>query len=141
MNGGNILDQIRNLGFGNENDEVKGGKTRGQLLKKESKRSFTIESATGLNIPSNASMRYISSTPYGAAAKATRRLYQLADKQKNKMKQIRFILRETTQGMGSKTFKYIGVRRKYDEPVVVSLNGKQIEYKYGYDVKSCININ
>lgn len=142
MEGGSLLSQLANLGLSmgdNKNEEKSGGKTRRQGLIEMSKRSFTVESATGLNIPQNASMRYISSTPYAAAAKATRRLYSLADDQKKKLSQIRFILRETTQGMGSKTFKYIGVRRKYDKPVVVSLNGKEIVYNYGYNVKSCID--
>ena len=151
MNGGNLIDQLKNLGFGNSTSDVKGvdesssrysklgGKTRFQGIMEASKRSFTIESATGITIPNDASMRYISKSPYAAAAKATRRLYQIADKQKKKLKQIRFILRETTQGFGSKTFKYIGVRREYDNPVVVSLNGREVQYKYSYNVKSCIS--
>ena len=126
--------------YGNNDNLLAGGKkkTRGENLVEASKRSFTVESATGINIPSDASMRYISKSPYAAAAKATKRLYSLADKQKKKPKQIRFVLRETTQGSASKTFTYIGVREKYDKPVVVSLNGKEITYKHYYDVKSCI---
>lgn len=116
----------------------KKGKTRAELLIEVSKRSFTVESASGITIPNDATMRYISKTPYAAAAKATKRLYSLADKQKKKPKQIRFVLRETTQGAGSKTYTYIGTRQHYETPVVISLNGKNVTYKHYYDVRSCI---
>jgi len=98
-------------------------------------RSFTVESATGISIPDDASMRYKSNSPISAAKKATRRLFKLAS---GKPKQIRFILRETTSGAGGSTYKYIGMRTEYDTPVVVSLNGKEITYKFKYDVKSCV---
>jgi hypothetical protein len=99
-------------------------------------RSFTIDSATGIDIPNDASMRYKSNSPIAAAKKATSRLFKLANGKK--MKQIRFVLRETTSGAGGSTYKYIGMRTEYDTPVVVSLNGKEITYKYKYDVKSCV---
>ena len=99
-------------------------------------RSFTIESATGITIPDDASMRYKSKSPIAAAKKATRRLFKLA--KGKKVKQIRFILRETTSGSGGSTYKYIGMRTEYDTPVVVSLNGKEVSYKYKYEVKSCV---
>jgi|GEM_PF-3558258 len=99
-------------------------------------RSFTVESATGISIPDDASMRYKSKTPSSAAKKATRRLFNLAGAKK--VKQIRFILRETTAGSPGNTYKYIGMRTKYDTPIVVSLNGKDITYKYKYEVKSCV---
>lgn len=135
------MEFLTGLMGGNETDNKQGGKkpkTRKDLLIEVSKRSFTVESASGITIPTDASMRYLSRTPFAAAAKATKRLYKLADKQKKKPKQIRFVLRETTQGTGSKTFTYIGVREKYEKPIVVSLNGKQVTYKHFYNVKSCV---
>ena len=96
-------------------------------------RSFTIEKSE-VHLPDDATSRYISKTPSGAASKAARRLFTLT---KDNKVEIRFTLRETTQGSNGKMYRYIGIRQKFDNPKVVSLGGKEVSYSQIVKVKSC----
>jgi hypothetical protein len=100
------------------------------------KRFFTIDNS---EIALSGNSRYESKTPGAAAAKAARRLFkESASKKSTKMKdEIRFTLRETTQGSSGKLFRYIGIKRKLDEPKVVSIAGTNVTYTHTYHVKSC----
>jgi len=96
------------------------------------KRSFTIENS---EVPVPGSTRFLSSSPGGAAAKAARRVFN--EVKSAKKSEVRFTLRETTQGSAGKSFRYIGVKEKLNEPKVVSINGSSITYTHSYKVKSC----
>lgn len=95
-------------------------------------RSFTIEQSE-IKMP-EASSRYIGRSPIAAAAKAARRIF--ANTSVNK-REVRFNLRETTQGSAGKTYRYIGVKEKLATPKVVTLNGNEVTYNHSYKVKSC----
>jgi len=96
------------------------------------KRSFTIESA---EVPLNniLSSRFESKYPRGAAIKAAHRLLKMNPRKK----EIKFAIRETTQGSKGKEYHYIGFREKLDVPKKVERNGVTIEYKYQYNVRVC----
>jgi hypothetical protein len=96
------------------------------------KRSFTIEDS---EVPVPGSTRFISSSPSGAAAKAARRVFK--EIKNAKKTEVRLTLRETTQGSAGKSFRYIGIKEKLDEPKVVAINGSSITYTHSYKVKSC----
>ena len=99
---------------------------------KMAKRSFTIEKC---EIKMDGVSRFESSTPSGAAAKASRRIFeQISDKKKD---EIRFSLRETTQGSKNKLYRYIGIKRTLAEPKIVNIAGSQVVYNHEYKVKSC----
>lgn len=102
-----------------------------------SKRSFTIEKSE-VNL-GNMVSRFESSTPSGAAAKAARRIFEkISDPKKD---EIRFSLRETTQGSANKMYRYIGIKNKLAVPKVVNIAGNQVVYNHEYKVKSCrVNI-
>lgn len=78
--------------------------------------------------------RYSSSGPYNAAAKAARALFKEAPAKKS---EIRFTLRETTQGSQGKSYTYIGVKTKLAHPKVIVRGDKEIKIKHEYSVKSC----
>jgi len=136
-----LQELLQNLGLSDKKmppSNEMGGEEKQDSFKGGASRTFTIDSATGIEITDKQSMRYISKSPISAAKKATRRLFDLAKKQKKNVKQIRFVLRETTSGAGSPTYKYVGFRENYDKPITVSLNGNNVTYKYKYTVKSCL---
>lgn len=102
-----------------------------------SKRSFKIESAE-IKLPKDYQGRFESKTPGGAALKATRRLFQIAsEKRKTKKQEIRFVLRETTQGSEKTEFHYIGMKRKLDTPVDFTRGDVTITVTHEYKVKAC----
>jgi hypothetical protein len=98
-----------------------------------SHRSFTVEKSE-VAIPSE-STRYISRTPAGAAAKAARRIFA-GIKNANKT-EVRFTIRETTQGSVGKMYRYIGIREKLDKPKIVVIAGKEVPIRHKFTVKSC----
>jgi hypothetical protein len=101
----------------------------------KSDRSFTVEKSE-VSLPSD-SPRFISKTPSGAAAKIARRMFA-ALKGKNKGKEeLRFTIRETTQGTSGKLYRYIGIREKLAQPKVTVIAGKEIVRTHSYKVKSC----
>lgn len=98
-----------------------------------SQRSFTIEKCEVST--SSDSSRYISKTPGGAAAKAARRIF--AGIKNVKKTEVRFTIRETTQGSTGKMYRYIGIREKLDKPKIVVIAGKEVPIKHKFTVKSC----
>ena len=97
----------------------------------DGKRSFAIEKS---EVSISTESRFISRTPYAAAAKAARRIFEVAPAKKQ---EVRFVLRETTQGSTGKAFKYIGIKEKLSKPRVVSIAGNDVVYNHKYTVKSC----
>lgn len=96
-------------------------------------RSFTIVDCE-VKSPSD-NPRYVSKTPGGAAAKAARRIFAtIKNKSKN---QVRFTLKETTQGSAGNQYRYIGMKEKLAEPKVTVLAGKEIIRTHVFKVKSC----
>jgi len=99
-------------------------------------RSFKV---VGAGIPFSGG-RYIAKTFGVAAKRAGSKLYSKINndpefaKFQNK-NSVKFILQETTKGAGRKTKAFEVFRIKLENPVVVKVNGKDIEYKYTYDVK------
>jgi hypothetical protein len=94
-------------------------------------RSFTIDAsevgATG--------GRFISASPYQAAAKAARGLFK--DKKAAKMTAVRFTLRETTRAGDGGLYTYIGLKEKLDEPKIVERGDVKITIEHLYKVKAC----
>jgi hypothetical protein len=102
------------------------------------KRSFTIESAE-IKVPLQYQGRFESKTPSGAAAKATRRLFQFLkeDNPTSKKSEIRFVLRETTQGSAKKEYHYIGIKRALETPREITRGSATITVTHEYKVKAC----
>jgi len=98
-----------------------------------SDRSFTIDKCE-VTLSSETS-RYISKTPAGAAAKAARRIFSSI--KNTKKEEVRFTLRETTQGSSGKMYRYIGIREKFDEPKIIRISGKDVAITHKFKVKSC----
>lgn len=96
------------------------------------KRSFTIESAE-VSISGILSSRFESRYPRGAAIKAAHRLLKMNPKKK----EIKFAIRETTQGSKGKVSHYIGFREKLDKPKKIERDGVTVEYRYQYNVRVC----
>lgn len=103
------------------------------------KRSFTIESAE-IKLPENYQGRFESKTPGGAALKATRRLFQILkdSSSKSRKTEIRFVLRETTQGSEKREYHYIGMKRKLSTPLQFPRGDVTITVSHEYKVKSCL---
>lgn len=93
----------------------------------ESKQSYTVESSD-INFVGG---RYISKFPLSAAKKAASRMFRNTNKNK-----IRFTLRRTTQGEDKKIYHYEGIRITLSKPITITLNGKEITYKYKVEVVS-----
>ena len=103
--------------------------------------SYTIESSD-INFSGG---RYISSNPYNAAKKAASQLFRKAHneekfKKYKSLKNIKFILRETTSGSSKKEFTYKAVQTKLTKPIIVNIKGTEIIYKYKINITS-LNIN
>ena len=100
-------------------------------------RTFTIQ-GSGLKYNGG---RYKSDEVQSAAKKAATQLFRklsLPEYRMHKHKtQIKFILRETTKGSEKKTFYYIGERSELSKPLILTIKGKEILYKYKYSVKKC----
>lgn len=81
--------------------------------------------------------RYKSTTPMAAAKKAASKLFKKIDEsRKSSVRTIYFAIRETTSGSAHKVFKYVAKRVLLAKPVVITINGKEIVYKYKIDIKS-----
>jgi hypothetical protein len=96
----------------------------------DNKRSFTIDHA---EVSVKNGGRFISSGPWNAAKKAIKQIYQEGAKKK----EIRFTLRETTQGSEGKEYAYIGARFKLDKPKVIKFGNTEVKYVYDYEVRRC----
>jgi hypothetical protein len=96
-------------------------------------RSFTIDKS---EIGSTGG-RFVGKSPYTVAAKAARSLFKDAKDSKKKKTEIKFTLRETTAGTGSKEFHYIGVKKALGTPIKVKRGDTEITIKHTYHVKSC----
>lgn len=97
---------------------------------KGDKRSFTIDHA---EVSVKEGGRFISTGPWNAAKKAIKQIYQEGAKKK----EIRFTLRETTQGSAGKEYAYIGAKFKLETPKVLRLGSSEITYNYEYEVRRC----
>lgn len=97
-----------------------------------SKRSFTIDHA---EVPTTdfSNSRFESREPRGAAMKAARRLFDIFPKKK----EIKFTIRETTQGSAGRKYTYYGLREKLEKPVVLQLGDREVTYEHKYKVRSC----
>lgn len=95
-----------------------------------SERFFTVESSE----THKTGGRYSGSTPSSAAVKAARVLFR---EHGGKKKEIRFTIRETTQGSEGKSFTYIGEKTKLRKPRVIIRGDTEIKIKHVYSVKSC----
>lgn len=94
-------------------------------------RSFTID-ASEIGVSGG---RYVSASPYQAAAKATRALYK--EKKAAKKSSLRFTLRETTRAGEGGLYTYIGSKEKLDEPRIVERGDVKLTISHIYKVKSC----
>jgi spore coat protein U-like protein len=100
------------------------------------KRTFTVDSS---NVEEKGG-RYTSKNPLSAAKKAASQLFKKAAKTKHKTKkQLKFDLRETTNGTDKKIMKYVAKRVKLAQPKVVEIMGSKITYNYKIVVRAvCI---
>jgi len=94
-------------------------------------RSFTVEGSE-IGVTGG---RYMSASPYSAAAKAARAMFK--DAKVGKKTSVRFTLRETTREGEGGLFTYIGMKEKLDEPKVVERGASKIIIEHMYKVKSC----
>lgn len=75
--------------------------------------------------------RYIAKTPKRAANKAFTKLSRKIDlKNTNNKNLLVFIIKETTKNSDNKEYKYAGTRVELAKPVIKTINGKQIIYRY-----------
>lgn len=94
-------------------------------------RTFTVEKAA---VKDGEGGRFTGKIPSQAARKAGRALLKLAPKKK----QVRFTLRETTQGSEKKEYTYIATKTKLDEPKVIKRGDVEITVTHEYLVKACM---
>jgi hypothetical protein len=96
-------------------------------------RSFTVEKSE-IGVTGG---RYIGTEPYRVARKVARAMFDAATSAKKKKKEIRFTLRETTEGSKKKVYHYIGMKKSLDKPVVVKRGNTDVTIRHIYHVKSC----
>ncbi len=92
------------------------------------KRSFTI-----IDFPKKGSEygRYLANTPQRAASKAFTQLARIINlKNENNKNHMVFSIRETSQGSDNKIYTYIGTRVELAEPIVKTIAGKKVVYKF-----------
>jgi|Laugresbdmm110sn_1035088.scaffolds.fasta_scaffold01302_7 hypothetical protein len=90
-------------------------------------RSFTVEkSDLG---PKGG--RYISASPYSAAAKAARIIMR-----EKKASKVKFTLRETTRNGKAKSYVYVGTKEKLTKPKIIKRGDTEIKITHAYKVKS-----
>jgi hypothetical protein len=92
-------------------------------------RTFTVEATP---VKGGEGGRFTGKSPSQAAKKAGRALLKLGTK-----RQIKFTLREMTQGSDKKEFKYTATKVKLDTPKVIERGNVKITIQYEYLVKSC----
>jgi hypothetical protein len=102
---------------------------------KENCRSFKIV-GSGISFVGG---RYVAETQSVAAKRAGSRLFQKIEndpsfKEFKSRKSIKFIIRETTQGSLKKTTAYEVFRETLPKPIVTTIKGVEIIYKYNYTV-------
>jgi len=94
------------------------------------KRTFTIDHS---EVSVKEGGRFVSNSPWSAAKKAIKQIY----KEGAKKKEIRFTIRETTQGSEGKEFAYIGAKFDLKTPKVVRLGNTEVTYTTDYEVRRC----
>lgn len=96
-----------------------------------SNRSFTV---TKCNVKCDNSEggRYMGKIPSQAARKAGRALLK-----SSKKKQLKFTIRETTQGSNQKEFTYTATKVKLDKPQVIVRGDSKITVTHEYLVRAC----
>ena len=94
---------------------------------KSDKNSYTVyRSSTGFK-----GGRYISTNPLSAAKKAASRAFKAS-----RANSLTIVLKQTTSGSNKKYYKYEATRKSLKKPIVVNLNGNQVEYKHKVEVKA-----
>lgn len=81
--------------------------------------------------------RFIGNAPYQVAAKVARSLFKHASEHKKKVHEMRFTIRETTEGSDKKMFTYIGLKKSLHKPIIVKRGDVEIKIHHTYHVKSC----
>ena len=92
-------------------------------------RTFTVEKTP---VKEGLGGRYTGKIPSQAARKAGRALLKLTKK-----RQVKFTLREMTQGSDKKEFTDTATKVKLDTPKVIQRGDSQITIQYEYLVKAC----
>ena len=90
-------------------------------------RNFTVEFCELLNMGGI----FKGKTPGQAARKAARKLFKISPKKK----QIKFVLREMTQGSEKKEYKYVATKNVLDTPKVIQRGPVTITVTTEYIVK------
>jgi hypothetical protein len=98
------------------------------------KRSFTVEASSFDPNQAEKDTRYVSRSPYSAARKAARMLF---DNHPNKGSVVRLTLRETTRGSKGKTYDYQARYVKTNE--TINVGGKTIKITGKIQVSSIPN--
>lgn len=96
-------------------------------------RSFTIEKSD----IGETGGRFMGNEPYQVASKVARSLFKSASEHKKKKTEIRFTIRETTEGSAKKLFTYIGMKKSLHKPIIVKRGDTEIKIRHTYHVKSC----
>jgi hypothetical protein len=96
-------------------------------------RSFTIEKSD----IGETGGRFMGDAPYRVASKAARSLFKYASEHRMKVHELRFTIRETTEGSAKKTFTYIGMKKSLHKPIIVKRGDVEIKIHHTYHVKSC----
>jgi len=96
-----------------------------------SDRTFTISDSHMKDIGEGG--RYTGKAPSQAARKAGRALLKLNPTKR----QVKFTLREMSQGSDKKEFSYTATKVKLDTPKTIVRGDTQITVQYEYLVKSC----
>lgn len=97
-------------------------------------RSFTVDKSE-IGVTGG---RYMGTEPYRVAKKVARILLSsMPVTGKKAKKEIRFTLRETTEGSAKKLYHYIGMKKSLDTPLVVKRGDRDITIRNTYHVKSC----
>lgn len=94
------------------------------------KRSFTVVHS---EVKVHENSRYISTTPRGAALKATRQMYSAGATKK----EIKFTIRETTQNSKHAEFAYFGAKFELKKPKTVKFGSAEVTYTHEYEVRRC----
>lgn len=81
--------------------------------------------------------RYTGKAPYNVAAKVARALFDAIKGKKHQHHEIRFTIRETTDGSAKKEFTYIGMKKRLHKAIVVKRGDVEITIHHKYHVKSC----
>jgi hypothetical protein len=91
-------------------------------------RNFTVEFCELLDMGG----LFKGKTPGQAARKAARKLFKLSPKKR----EIKFTLREMTQGSGKKEYKYVATKHMLDTPKVIQRGPVTITVTTEYIVKA-----